>query len=164
MIWTAAAGICVALALAMAMLLRDYVRLLSTRVTGTSLTLASAADAVRDAAVMRTLTHGLLAPPAQYAIILGAALDRSQLSDRLNMSARIARHYPTNAIIVRRAVFLAFDGQAAAARRLLAQAMYTFPKRCTETIGILTQALAADPAAIEPLLALARSASRPNCI
>jgi O-antigen ligase len=52
--WTAAAGICVALALAMTVLLRDYVRLLSTRVTGTTLTLASAADVTRDAAVMRT--------------------------------------------------------------------------------------------------------------
>ncbi len=80
------------------------------------------------------------------------------------MSERAVRYYPSNAVIVRRTVFLAFDGQAAAARKLLAQAMHTFPKRCTETIGILTQALAADPAAIEPLLALARSASRPNCI
>ena len=161
--WTAAAGICVALALAMAMLLRDYVRLLSTRVTGTTLTLASAADVTRDAAVMRALTRGLLAPPAEYAIILGVPLDRSQLSDRLDMSARIARHYPTNAIIVRRAVFLAFDGQAAAARKLIERAMYTFPRRCSETIGILAQALAADPGAIEPLLALAKHTYAGTC-
>lgn len=162
--WIAAAGICVALALAMAMLLRDYVRLLSTRVTGTTLTLASAADVTRDAAVMRALTHGLMAPPAEYAIILGAPLDRSQLADRLKMSARIARHYPTNAIIVRRAVFLAFDGQAAAARRVLAQALYTFPKRCGETIAILTQALNADPRAIEPLLAQTRNGYGKSCM
>ncbi len=160
---TAAAGICVALALATALLLRDYVRLLSTRVTGTTLTLASAADVTRDAAVMRALTRGLMAPPAEYAIILGAPLDRSQLSDRLDMSARIARHYPTNAIIVRRAIFLAFDGQAAAARRVLAQALYTFPKRCAETIGILSQALAADRAAIEPLLTLAKGLRGRDC-
>jgi O-antigen ligase len=161
--WILAAGTCLALALAIAMLLRDYVRLLSTRVTGTTLTLASAADAARDAALMRALTRGLLAPPAEYAIILGAPLDRSQLSDRLKMSERIARRYPTNAIIVRRAVFLAFNGQATEARQLLAQAMYTFPKRCNETIGILARALTADPGAIEPLLALVQRAGMRNC-
>jgi O-antigen ligase len=159
--WILAAGTCLALALAMAILLRDYVRLLSTRVTGTTVTLANAADAARDAAVMHALTRGLLAPPAEYAIILGAPLDRSQLSDRLKMSERIARHYPTDAIIVRRAAFLAFDGQAAAARRLLAQALYTFPKRCNETIRILAQARASDPGAIEPLLMMARA--EPGC-
>jgi len=161
--WTVAAGSCAALALATALLLRDYVRFSSTRVTGTSLTLASAADTARDAAVMRTLTHGLMAPPAEYAIILGAPLDRSRLPEMLKMSARIARHYPAHAIIVRRAVFLAFDGQAAAARRLLAQALYSFPRRCTTTIRILSQALAADPDAIEPLLALAKHDQGRTC-
>jgi hypothetical protein len=80
------------------------------------------------------------------------------------MSERAVRYYPSNAVIVRRAVFLAFDGQAAAAQRLLAQAMYTFPKRCTETIGILAQALAADPGAIEPLLALAKHTYAGTCM
>lgn len=163
LIWTAAAGTCVALALATAVLLRDYVRLRSTRVTGTTMTLASAADARRDAAVMRALTRGLMAPPAEYAIMLGAPLDRSQLSDRLRMSERIALHYPTNAIIVRRAVFLAYDGRGSESRRVLAQALYTFPRRRTETLDILTQALAADPAAIEPLLALAKHTQGGAC-
>jgi O-antigen ligase len=161
--WTVAAGSCAALALATALLLRDYVRLSSTRITGTALTLASAADTARDAAVMRTLTHGLMAPPAEYWIILGAPLDRSLLSDKLEMSERVARSFPAPAIIVRRAVFLAFDGQAAAARRLLAQALYSFPRRCMTTIRILSQALAADPHAIEPLLALARNFQGKTC-
>jgi len=161
--WTVAAGSCLALALATTLLLRDYVKYSSTRVTGTSLTLASAADTARDAAVMRTLTHGLMAPPAEYWIILGAPLDRSRLPDMLKMSERVARHYPAHAIVVRRAVFLAFDGQAAAARRLLAQALYTFPRRCTTTVRILSQALAADPHAIEPLLALAKHDQGRTC-
>ena len=79
------------------------------------------------------------------------------------MSERAARYLPFNAVIVRRAVFLAFNGQATEARQLLAQAMYAFPKRCTETIGILTQALTADPGAIEPLLALVKRAGIGNC-
>jgi hypothetical protein len=161
--WAVAAGSCAALALATALLLRDYVRFSSTRVTGTALTLASAADAARDAAVMRALTHGLLAPPAEYWIILGAPLDRSRLPEMLKMSARVAHSYPAHAIIVRRAVFLAFDGQAAAARRLLTQALYSFPRRCTTTIRILSQALAADPDAIQPLLALARHFQGKTC-
>ena len=161
--FAAAAGTCVALTLTMTLLLRDYVRLNATSSIETPLTRAGAAAAERDATVMRSLTHGPLAPAAEYWITLGATLDRRNLSERLRMSERAARYFPSNAVIVRRAVFLAFDGQAAAARKLLAQAMYTFPKRCAETIGILAQALAADPGAIEPLLALAKNARRGDC-
>jgi hypothetical protein len=161
--WAAAAGTCVALALAMAMLLRDYVRLNATRITGTTIRLASTADAARDSAVMRALTLGLLAPPAEYWIIIGASLDRGELAERLKMSERVARHYPAHAVVVRRAVFLAFDGSAAEAREVLAQALYTFPKRCKETTRILAQALAADRGAIEPLLALAKRSGGIDC-
>jgi O-antigen ligase/polysaccharide polymerase Wzy-like membrane protein len=160
---TTAAGICAALALALALLLRDYVRLDATRVTGTSITLASAADSARDAAVMRALTRGPLAPTAELWIFLGAPLDRGDLAARLEMSERLARYFPSNAVIVRRAVFLAFDGQAAAASSLLVRALQSFPHRCKATVSILEQALASDRDAIEPLLALARDASRPDC-
>ena len=162
--YAAAAGTCVALMLAMAMLLKDYVQLNATSSIETPLTRAGAAEAARDATVLRSLTRGPLAPAAEYWIILGAKLDRRDLSERLSMSERALRYYPSNALIVRRAIFLAFDGQAAAAHELLAKAMYTFPKRCTETIGILTQALAADPAAIEPLLALAKHSYAVSCM
>ena len=131
--YVVAVGTCVALALSMAVLLRDYVRLNSTRFVGTPLTLAGAAAAERDAAVMRALAQGSLAPAAEYWIILGAPLDRRELSERLKMSERAGRYYPSNAVIVRRAVFLAFDGQATEARQLLTKAMYTFPMRCNET-------------------------------
>ena len=154
---------CALLVLALVPLLQDYVRLGSTRITGAATTLASKADAARDAAVLRTLTHGLLASPAEYSIILGAPLDRSRLSELVPMSERVARQYPAHAVIVRRAVFLALSGEAAHARRILAQAMYTFPKRCGETLRILGEALPADPAAIEPLLAEVKAMPIPQC-
>ena len=119
--------------------------------------------AAHDAAVLSRLTHGLFASPAEYSIILGAALDRSRLSEHLKMSERVAHQYPAHAIVVRRAVFLALAGEEEQARRVLDRAMYTFPKRCTETVLILAQALPANPAAIEPLLALAKSKGGLDC-
>ena len=160
---TAVAGTCIALALTMVILLRDYVRLNATRSIETPLTVAGAAAAARDAALMRALAQGPLAPAAEYWILLGAPLDRRDISEQLKMSERAARYFPSNALIVRRVVFLAFAGQSAEARRLLAQAMHTSPQRCQETVGILAQALAADPAAITPLLVLAKDAGGPGC-
>jgi hypothetical protein len=159
----AAIATCAALALTMAMLLRDYVRLNATRAIEAPLTRAGAAAAERDAAVMRSLTRGPLAPAAEYWIILGASLDRRDLSTRLKMSERAVRYFPSNPVIVRRAVFLAFDGQAAEARSLLARALQSSPLQCQATVSILQQALASDRGAIGPLLVLARDASRPGC-
>jgi hypothetical protein len=138
------------------MMLRDYLRLDGTRITGTTVTLTAAAQAQRDAATMRELTHGLMAPLAELWIVTGAPLDRSNLADKLAMSERVARYWPANAVLVRRAVFLAFQGEAARARELLALVLRTFPHRRDATILILEQARQADPNAIEPLLAMAK--------
>jgi hypothetical protein len=159
----AAAGICLVLAFALALLLRDYLRLDATRATGTSMTLASPADTARDAAVMRELAQGLLAPTTELWIFLGAPLDRSELAGRLRMSERVARYFPSNSVIVRRSVLLAYDGQTAEARSLLARALRSFPQRCQETRSILQQARAADPNAIEPLLLLLKPGGTPGC-
>lgn len=159
-----AAGLCVVLAFALALLLRDYLRLDATRATGTSMTLASSADTERDVAVMHKLTGGPLAPLAELWIFLGAPLDRSDLAGRVKMSERVAHYFPANAVVVRRAVFLAFDGRAAEARGLLLHALRSFPHRCKASAAILQQALAADRAAIEPLLALTRDSGRQDCI
>lgn len=159
----AAGATCVVLALTLAVLLRDYIRLNATRAVERPLTLAGAAAAKRNAAVMRTLARGPLAPAAEYRIMLGVRLDRHELSGRVKMSGRAARYFPSNAVIVRRVAFLAFDGQATEARRLLAQAMHTYPMQCKETVAILTQALDADADAIRPLLALAKEKTRPDC-
>lgn len=164
LIRTLGTGLCVILALALAILLRDYLRLDATRVTGTSLTLASTADSERDAAVMRSLARGPLAPMAELWIVLGAPLDRGDLAARVGMSERVARYFPSNAVIVRRAVFLAYDGQAAEARRLLLHALRSFPHRCKASVLILEQARALDPVAMAPLLALAKDARKAGCI
>jgi O-antigen ligase len=155
----ATAAACCALWVTLGIALRDYLRLDATRISGTSVTLAPAADAQRDAAIMRELTHGLLAPLAELWIITGAPLERNRLAAGLAMSERVARYWPANAVVVRRAAWLALDGEAEKARRLLERALQTFPHQRPATILILEHALGADPAAIEPLLVLAKSPS-----
>jgi len=155
--WIAPGAACAALALTLGITLRDYVRLDITRISGTGLTLTSAPQAQRDAATMRELTHGLLGPVAEQWIVIGAPLDRDNLTDKLAMSERAARFWPANALVVRLAVFLALDDRVEEARGLLAHALKTFPHRLDATILILKQAHTADPDAIEPLLAMARA-------
>ena len=152
----AAALACAALAAALALALRDYVRIDTTRVTGTTVTLASPADAQRDAATMRGLTHGLMAPLAELQIVTGASLDRSDLAVKLAMSERAARYWPSHVVLVRRAAFLAFSGETEQAQALLARTLQAFPHQFDSAILILEQALAADKAAIDPLLVAAR--------
>ena len=154
---------CAVLAVVLGVLLRDYVRLDAARISGTSaLTLAPAAQAQQDAATMRDLTTGFLAPVAELWIFLGAPLDRTQLADKLAMSERVVCYWPANAVVVRRAVFLALDGQAEKARDLLARALRTFPGQTVSTSSILEQARLADPSTIEPMLAMSRIASKPE--
>lgn len=157
--WITPAAACTALSVTLGITLRDYARLDMTRISGTALTLTSDAQTRRDAATMRELTHGLLAPLAELWIVIGAPLDRGNLADKLAMSERVARFWPANAVVVRRAVFLALDDKLEDARKLLARALKTFPNRVGATILILEQARTADPGAIEPLLTMARTAS-----
>jgi O-antigen ligase len=152
-----AGAACAVLSVVLAIMLRDYVRLDVTRTTGTTVTLAPAIQAQRDAATMRELTHGLMAPVAELWIVRGAPLDRSDLAEKLAMSERVTRCWPANAVVVRRAVFLALDDKMEKARSLLARALATFPRQLNATILILEQARAADPGAIEPLLVMARA-------
>lgn len=145
-----------AIAVALAVVLRDYVRFDTARVTGTAATMAPAAQVRRDAATMGALRAGLLAPQAELWILLGAPLDRSDLADKLAMSERVARVWPANAVVVRRAVFLALDGRSGQARALLASALRTFPQARGASLAILEEALPADPAAIGALLEAAK--------
>jgi len=154
-----AGAVCIVLSVASAIMLRDYMRLDVTRITGTTVTLTAATQAQQDAATMRDLTHGLMAPLAELWIVIGAPLDRSNLGVKLAMSERVARFWPANAVLARRAVFLALDGKAEKARRLLARTLETFPHQLGATILILGQARTADPSAVEPLLAMARAVS-----
>jgi O-antigen ligase len=147
-----------AISLTLAILLQDYVLLDTARVTGTAMTLAPPAQVQRDAETMRAMARGLLAPVAELWIFIGAPLDRSDLANKLAMSERVARHWPANGVLVRRAVFLAMEGRQKEARSLLERTLRTFPQGRSVTISILERALAADPAAVGPLLELAKAA------
>jgi len=157
--WIAPAAACAALSVTLGLTLRDYVRLDMTRISGTTPTLTPAAQAHQDAATMRELTRGPMAPLAELWIVIGAPLDRSKLADKLAMSERVARYWPANTVLARRAVFLALDGEAEKARSLLARTLQTFPHQVNATILILEQALTADPSAVEPLLVMAKAVS-----
>jgi hypothetical protein len=157
--WIIPAAVCAALSVTLGVILRDYVRLDTKRISGTTFTLTPPAQAYQDAETMRELTHGLMAPLAELWIVIGAPLDRSDLAGKLAMSERVARYWPANTVIARRAVFLALDGKAEKARGLLARALETFPHQLNATILILEQARGADPGAVEPLLAMARASS-----
>jgi len=148
------------ISLALAILLQDYVRLDTARVTGTALTLAPPAQVRRDTETMRTMTRGLLGPVAELWIVIGAPLDRSDLAGKLAMSERVAHYWPANGVLVRRAALLAMDGRPREARGLLEQALRAFPQGRSAAISILEQAVAADPAAVGPLLALAKGDPR----
>jgi hypothetical protein len=112
---------------------------------------------------MRELARGPLAPTAELWMFLGAPLDKSDLATRLAMSKRVMRYFPSNAVVVRRAVLLAFDGQAQDAHQLLQRSTRSFPHLCKSTVAILEQALAVDRTAIEPLQALTQSAESSSC-
>src|SRR5438874_2123008 len=77
----------------------------------------------------------------------------------IGASERAARFWPANAVLARRAVFLALDGKAEKARRLLARTLETFPHKLDATILILEEARNADPNAVEPLLVVAKAFS-----
>jgi O-antigen ligase len=159
----AAASCCVALVLALAALLRDYVRLDATRITGSAVTLAHPADARRDAATLRKLTRGLLAPLAELWIVLGAPLDRSDLAAKLAISGRVVTFWPSQAVVVRRSVFLALNGDAEGAGVLLERALRAFPQLRSATMTILEEASVTDADALRPLLLAARgTATQPS--
>jgi hypothetical protein len=155
-----AVAACVGLSLSLGSLLRDYVRLDSTRITGAAVTLTSPAQSQRDAAMLRELRHGLLAPVAELWTLLGAPLNHDNLSDKLEVGKRVAGYWPADAVVARYAVLLAFDGQAERAREVLERSLRTYPQRREAMVSILEQGRPADPAAIEPLLAIAKYAPK----
>ncbi|OGA12652.1 MAG: hypothetical protein A3H32_06620 [Betaproteobacteria bacterium RIFCSPLOWO2_02_FULL_63_19] len=106
----AVGGVWVGLAVILALGLRDYGRLDVTRGTGAGSTLAGAA-ASDDARTLRELGHGVLAPLAEFRLCMGAPLNRDELDLKLRWSARVMHYFPSNAIVGRRAVFLALDGR-----------------------------------------------------
>ena len=161
--YAAVAGTCVALTLTMAMLLRDYVRLNATSSIETPLTRAGAAAAERDAAVMRSLTRGPLAPAAEYRIILGASLVRAICPSGSNQRARNSiLSIESRASCAERCISRRRPGSRGAPATRAGHANISLSD-AARLSGILTKALAADPDAIEPLLAFVSHADEESC-
>ena len=137
--------------IALAVILRDYVKLDSVLITGTTQTLSTEAQRERDKSVVIQVAQGPLSPIAELWLMRGLPLNRADLPDKLAMSARVIRYWPENSIVTRRAVLLALAGNKAEAGLLLAHTLKTFPALCGQTKAILAQTAAADNAAIAPL-------------
>lgn len=128
---------------------RDYGRLDVVRVTGTSRTLAGTATS-DDAATLIALGSGPLGPVADLWRCLGVALDRQDLAAKLELSSRVMRYWPSQAIVTRRAILLALAGRGNEAVLLVSRvAAVIDPAAMT----LLRQARETDPEAIDPLLA-----------
>jgi hypothetical protein len=102
-----------------------------------------------------------MAPLAELQIVMGVSLDRNDLASKLVMSERAARYWPSHAVLVRRAVFLAIAGETEQAQGLLARTLRAFPHQSGSAILILEQALTTDKTAIEPLLVAAKGMRAP---
>lgn len=147
---------CAMLTIGLAISLRDYIRFESSYVTGTKLTLSSELDSKRDAQIMRNLTNGLLAQPAERQIFIGLPLRQDEVPMALPMSARVMRYWPSHTVVVRRAIYLAYAGYGGEAKDLLIKAVQSFPLRCKAGIALLEKAATQNPEAISPLVAVAR--------
>ncbi len=163
MLLTSLAAGCIALALVLTLTLRDHVRLDTTYITGSSVTLSPSEDARRDAGTMYDLRKGFLGPIAEVRLLRGLPLDRIPGRDALDMSSRVMRFWPSHDLAVRRAIFLALSGNGSQADQLVKRVLQTFPHRCSATRQLLEQARTARPGAIEPLLNLVRGASDRVC-
>jgi hypothetical protein len=140
---------------ALAMALRDHVRLDSSRITGTSTTLAAPATVQRDAETMNDLARGIFAPVAERHILNGLPPGQPPTRETLAMSERLMSYWPSNETAVRRAILLVLDGQRAEGEELLRKSLRSFPSRCEMTRSLLGRARASDPIAIDALLAAA---------
>ncbi|MBM2855141.1 MAG: O-antigen polymerase, partial [Steroidobacteraceae bacterium] len=128
---------------------RDYWRLDVTRVTGTPRTLAGTASS-DDAETLISLGSGPLGPVADLWRCLGVSLDREDLAAKLGLSGRVMRYWPSQAIVTRRAILLAFAGRGSEAVRLVSG---TATAIGPAALTLLRQARETDPQAIDPLLA-----------
>lgn len=148
----ASTAICVSLAGILMLGLRDYWRLDLTRSTGAGSTLAGAA-ASQETEMLAQLGHGLLAPMAEFWLCAGAPLNRNDLLLKLRWSERVMHYFPANEIVGRRAVFLALDGQAEKADRLIDRLARASPEARRKSLTLLELTDSADRPVIAPLVA-----------
>jgi O-antigen ligase len=138
--------------IALALILRDYVRLDSTRITGAALTLSSQESMQRDVATLEDLSRGFLGPTAEYWMLSGAGTGPEGLQSKLELSYRVARLWPVPAVLTKRSIYLALDGQSSEALKLIDRTLESFPQHCRSILGLLEEAAGANPSAISPLL------------
>ena len=156
------AATCVGLAFILALGLRDYWRLDLTWATGAGNTLAGAA-VTQDVQTLRGLGDGLLAPMAELWLCVGAPLNRNELVLKLRWSARVMHYLPSNAIVGRRAIFLALDGRADEAGRLVDRLAHPSSEAREKSVMLLKLTHSADQAVIAPLIArIGSGPRRPN--
>ncbi len=146
------AATCAVLAGILVLGLRDYWRLDLTRATGAGSTLAGAA-VTQEAQTLRQLSHGLLAPMAEFWLCIGAPLNRDDLALKLGWSERVMHYFPANAIVGRRAIFLALHGQMDEAGRLVDRLAHPSPEARQKSLTLLRLTEGVDQAVIAPLVA-----------
>ena len=149
------AATCAGLAGILVLGLRDYWRLDLTWATGAGSTLTGAA-ATQDAQTLRKLGHGLLAPMAEFWLCVGAPLNRDDLALKLRWSERVMHYFPANAIVGRRAIFLALDGREEEAGRLIDRLAHPTAEAWQKSVTLLQLTQSADQAVIAPLVARIR--------
>jgi len=146
------AAICVALAAALGVMLKDYMQLDASRVTGTRFTLAAPGEISAAKQTMRGLESGPFGPIAEGWILLGADVTRDGLAEKLAMSGRVIQYWPGSDMLVRHAAYLALAGRLDEADALVAKTLRAFPRRCSEMRIFLERAREADSAAFTALL------------
>ena len=146
------AATCAVMAGILVLGLRDYWRLDLTRATGAGSTLAGAA-ATPEAQTLRRLGNGVLAPVAEFWLCVGAPLNRDDLALKLRWSERAMHYFPSNAIVARRAIFLALDGRGDEAGRLVDRLAHPTSEARQQSALLLQRAQSVDQAAIARLVA-----------
>lgn len=156
---------CMTLSIALALALRDYILLESTRFTGTTLTLAASEQVTRDAGTMQSLAQGIFAPVAEVQIFARRRPEEPADSAALGMSERVMRFWPSHAVAVRRAILLAQSGRSAEANVLIVAVDRAFPLQCNATRLALERARAVNPHAVDELRAALSNAAgaSPTC-
>lgn len=146
------AASCAVLAWILILGLRDYWSLDLTRALGAGSTLAGAA-ATQEAQTLRQLGGGVLAPMAEFWLCVGAPLNRNELALKLQWCGRVMHYFPANAIVGRRAIFLALDGREEEALRLVDRLAHPTPEARRKSLTLLQLTQNSDQAVIAPLVA-----------
>jgi O-antigen ligase len=108
---------CALLAALLLWTLHDYWRLDATRISGTAM--AVFGPLPQDAEALRNVVSGPLGTLAERSIFVAVELNREELPEKLALSERVVRYWPSFPFAAKRAIFLAMDGRDIEARSLM---------------------------------------------